>query len=180
MLMQTGGCRETRHSTRGYVLTLNRGPIYWESQRQTIIALSSAESGDVSLSSCAKMSPGCVASKVGTRSPLGEKATVASTMVLSDSTASLALVLAWNKYIDIKVHHVKDRLKNNVINLHYVASSEKCRGSADKKRRFPHAGQARQPFASQELRYVSCEYGNLGMEWKYQYVVCVFSLRTLQ
>ena len=49
-----GGCRATRKSTTGYVITINGAPIVWRTRRQTIIALSSAESEYIALSECAK------------------------------------------------------------------------------------------------------------------------------
>jgi len=49
-----GGDQETRRSTTGYLIAINGSPIYWKSCRQTVLALSSAESEYVALSSCAK------------------------------------------------------------------------------------------------------------------------------
>ena len=49
-----GGCKDTRRSTTGYVITINGTPIAWRTRRQTIIALSSAESEYIALSECGK------------------------------------------------------------------------------------------------------------------------------
>lgn len=48
------GCTTNRKSKSGFIITWNESPILWKSVRQTIAALSSAESEYVSLSTCAK------------------------------------------------------------------------------------------------------------------------------
>lgn len=84
----------------------------------------------MALSSCAKQVTWLrrLMWEVGTRSPFGDNATMALTMIFSDSTAAMAFaqneqVTARNKHIDIKVHHVNDLLKTNFIDLQYVSSS---------------------------------------------------------
>jgi hypothetical protein len=37
------GCPDSRRSTSGYVLMLNRAAVLWKSKRQSVVALSSAE-----------------------------------------------------------------------------------------------------------------------------------------
>ena len=49
-----GGCTETRHSTTGFIIIVNGGPLSWKSQKQMVIALSSAESEYVAMSTCRK------------------------------------------------------------------------------------------------------------------------------
>lgn len=49
-----GGCTESRHSTTGFLISVNGGPVTCNSQKQTVIALSSAESEYFAMSSCAQ------------------------------------------------------------------------------------------------------------------------------
>ena len=112
-----GGCVETRHSTSGYIITINGGPISWKSQKQTVIALSSAESEYIAMSSCAKQVTWLrrILWEIGVRRPfdVDDSTCMSPTCIFSDSTAAIAFaynetIAARNKHIAIKFHHLKD------------------------------------------------------------------------
>lgn len=122
---------ETRRSTTGFVISVNSSPVYWRSKRQAVIALSSAESEYVALSSCAKELSWIrkVYWKVCHQMPFNDGTMLPSTSIAMDSTAAQSLannsqVSARNKHIALKVHHVRDLLKNGMIHLVHVPSSE--------------------------------------------------------
>ena len=94
-----------------------------------MIALSSAESEYVALSECAKtvswMRKLCW--EVAHQEQWSEYIVFPSTGVAMDSTAAQALatneqVSGRNKHIDLKVHHVKELIRNKVIHLFHVPS----------------------------------------------------------
>ena len=126
-----GGCIETRHSTTGYIVSVNDGPVSCKSQKQSVIALSSAESEYVAISSCAKQITWLrrILWEVQEKRPFDadDSTGMPPTPVLSDSTTAIALarnevVAARNKHIQIKVHHVKELWRRNIVSLHYVPS----------------------------------------------------------
>jgi len=126
-----GGCKDTRRSTTGFLIAVNGAPVYWRSKRQTVIALSSAESEYLALSSCAKEVSWLrkLFWEVTHVKPWHEGITFEGTSVLIDSTAALSLatnphVSARNKHIDLKVHHVRELINCGIVVLCYVKSSE--------------------------------------------------------
>ena len=124
-----GGCKDTRRSTTGYIISINKAPILWKSRRQTVIALSSAESEYVALSECAKTLSWVrkLFWEIAHQRQWCESYSFPSTGIAMDSTAAQALatneqVSGRNKHIDLKVHHVKEFLKNKIIHLFHVPS----------------------------------------------------------
>ncbi len=45
-----GGCRDTRHSTSGYIFTMAGGAVTWSSKHQATVALSTIEAEYVAMS----------------------------------------------------------------------------------------------------------------------------------
>jgi len=124
-----GGDQDTRRSTTGYMIAINGSPIFWKSRRQTVIALSSAESEYVALSSCAKDVSWIrkLFWEICHQTPWSEHTTFAPTRIDIDSTAARSLatnaqVSAHNKHISLNMHHVRELLQNGVVELRHVAS----------------------------------------------------------
>ena len=125
-----GGCMDSRHSTTGYI-AVNGGPVSWKSKKQTVIALSSAESEYVAMSTCAKQITWLrrLVWEIVSKRPFDADDTscMPPTPVHSDSTAAIALaknetVTARNKHKDIKIHHLKDLWKRGIIRFLHVPS----------------------------------------------------------
>ncbi len=126
-----GGDKHTRRSTTGYVVTVNGSPIFWKSKRQTVIALSSADSEYVALSSCAKDVSWLrkLYWEVCHQTPWLEQLRFAPTQVLVDSTAAQSIAASWQasswtKHISLKHHHVRELIVNGTIVLCHVASKD--------------------------------------------------------
>ena len=126
-----GVCRETRRSTTGYVITINGPPILWRTRRQTIIALSSAQSEYIAMSDCAKHLSWTrkLFWEVAKKEPWHEEVKHKETSLATDSTAAKSLaenmnVSARGKHIDLRVHNVKELIRNKVIRLENVRSRE--------------------------------------------------------
>lgn len=122
-----GGCKESRRSTTGFVITVNEAPVFWRSKRQTVIALSSPESEYIALSSCAKELSWIrkLFWEVAHVTPWIDGTSFEGTEVLMDSTAAKSLAIndqvsARNKHIDLKVHHVREETSKGVIHLSHV------------------------------------------------------------
>ncbi len=121
--------------TTGYVITINEAPIVWRTRRQTIIALSSAESEYVALSDCAKYLSWTrkLYWEVAKKEPWTERVSFDVRRVYCDSTAAKSLtetkkISVRGKHIDLRAHHVKELLFNNIIQLIHVRS---CENTAD-------------------------------------------------
>lgn len=126
-----GGDEETRRPTSGYVVTVYGSPIFWRSKRQTVIALSSAESEYVALSACAKDVKWLrqLFWEICNQQPWRDEVKFVPTIIGIDSTAAISLatnqqVSARNKHISLKVHHVRELLARGVVQLRYVPSAE--------------------------------------------------------
>jgi len=124
-----GGCYETRKSTTGFLLTVNGAPIHWRSRRQTVVALSSAESEYIALSSCAKDVSWMrrIFWEIAHQEVWHDHISFQGTVMDADSPAAMSLaqnpqVSARNKHIDLKIHHVRDLIKRGVVILNYVMS----------------------------------------------------------
>ena len=102
-----------------------------EINKQSMIALSSAEAEYVSLSECAKQiiwlrKPFW---KVNNKSIWREETNFGPTNIKVDSTVAISIatndqVTARNKHIELKVHHIRTLLKNKHINLSHIPSRD--------------------------------------------------------
>ena len=124
-----GGCKETRRSTTGYIITINGTPIAWRTRRQTIIALSSAESEYIALSDSGKHITWSrkLYWEVANKEPWREEISFDASRIFIDSTAAMSLatnkqISARGKHIDLRTHHVRELLMTTVIELLYVQS----------------------------------------------------------
>ena len=101
------------------------------SQKQTVIALSSAESEYFAMSTCAQQITWLrrILWEIEARRPfdVDDSSCLPPTNLFSDSTAAISLaksdtVAARNRHTDIKVHHLKELCKRNTISVVYFAS----------------------------------------------------------
>ena len=117
------GCKDSRKSTSGWVLKLAGAAISWYSKRQSVVALSSAESEYISACSCAQevMFFRQLASSIGIELN-------GPTTVFSDSQSALAMIVnptnARSKSIDIKYHYVRGTVSSQNIRFKFVPTAE--------------------------------------------------------
>lgn len=123
------GCRDTRKSTSGSLVTVNAAVISWSFQRQHIVSLSSAEAEYIALSSCAKSVTWLrrLFAEMVLHRPLETERNLPPTMINSDNTAALTLttndqVPEQNKHIELKIHHVRDLRYKHIVEVDYVKS----------------------------------------------------------
>lgn len=126
-----GGCHETRRSTTGIIIKVNNAPIYWSSKRQTLVTLSSSEAEYVALSSCAKQVIWLrrLFYEMRTNKAITDEPKLPATVINTDSSSGLSLatkqvVSERNKHIDIKIHHVKDLIRDNIIIVNLIRTYE--------------------------------------------------------
>lgn len=117
------GCTESRKSRSGFVFLLNDGPISWSSQRQSIVALSTAEAEYVALANGAKEA-------IWLCKMLNELQIEHTTVPLFVDNQS-AIKLAENaefhkrsKHIDVRFHFVRDLVKRQDIEIKFVKSKD--------------------------------------------------------
>ena len=124
-----GGDIETRRSTTGYLIAINGSPLYWQSKRQTVVTLSSAEAEYVALSTCAKTISWFrnLYWEICHQTSWVEGTSFDPTRIAIDSTAAQSLasnstISTHNKHISLKFHHVCEMLKERIISLYHVRS----------------------------------------------------------
>ena len=113
------GDRSDRKSTSGYCFTFGSGLISWRTNKQTCVALSTAESEYVALSAATQQS-------VWLQQLLGDIGIKSNCPMTIFEDNQSAICLAKNqgdhpksKHIDIKYHYVRDMVKHNKIVLEY-------------------------------------------------------------
>jgi hypothetical protein len=117
-------CPITRRSVTGYLFQLHGGTITWHSSKQKSVALSSAEAEYMAVSDAAKEAvwiSGLLA-EIG----LGQSGPVT---IFEDNQAAIQIANdpkdhTRTKHIDIRFHHIRERIALGQINLKYVKSSE--------------------------------------------------------
>eukprot|EP00171_Calliarthron_tuberculosum_P000771 IDg771t1 len=139
-----GGCRGTRKSTTGYVITINGAPVAWKSRKQTVIALSSGEAEYGAPSECARQTSWLrrLFWEFSHKRPWSEGIVFPCTRVAVDSTTAQSLanceqISAKSKHIDLKYHHVKELVKSGIIRLVRVASAENIADLLTKALEYP-------------------------------------------
>lgn len=105
-------------------------PIYWKSQRQFLVALSSAEAEYVALSTCAINVSWLrrLYWEITHQHLFLMTAVMHPVTMFTDNTAALAISHSEqrslkSKHIDTKFDHVRDMLRQNAIQLQYIHSS---------------------------------------------------------
>ena len=105
----------------GYLFKLSNAAISWGSKRQPTVALSSTEAEYMALSSATNELL-WVKSLVDKLDPSQENITIP---IFSDnqSAISLASIDGYNsrtKHIDIRHHHIREKIKESIVSLNYI------------------------------------------------------------
>ena len=116
------GDKDGGYSTTGAVIDFGGAPIDWKSQLQTVVVISSVEAEYVALSKVCTMILH-LRHLLKTVSLEQEEATV----IFEDNTGALKLcrndkVTSRTKHVDIKFHHVRSLVKENVVNPTYIST----------------------------------------------------------
>lgn len=114
---------DKRRSYTGYVFLLADGAISWASTRQSTVALSSTEAEYMAVSTAT-----CEAVWLGMfRQEFESKQKQVMIKCDNQSAISLAEVEMFrkrSKHIDIRYHHIRDKVNSGVIGLEYVSSMD--------------------------------------------------------
>jgi hypothetical protein len=113
-----------RKSTSGYLFQMSGGAVTWKSQKQSCVALSTAEAEYIALSSATQES-------VWLRnltSELGSPAETPTT-IYEDNQSAIAMTKnpqfhGRAKHIDIKYHFIRENVNNGIIKLEYCPTEE--------------------------------------------------------
>ena len=122
------GDTRDRKSTSGFVFSMCGTPVSWRSKKQTVVAVSTCEAEYISLSSTSKEA-------IWLRRLVHDMLCdvnpeeLASTVIHSDNQGAIALaqnesINNRNKHIDIAYHYVRDVVRNKLIELKYLATTE--------------------------------------------------------
>ena len=118
------GDTSDRKSTSGYVFNLAGSPISWRSQKQSCIALSTAEAEYVALSLAAQET-------VWLRRLMEElnQDVTNPTIIFDDSQSATALAKnpqfhRKTKHIDIRYHFIRDQVEKGFVTIKYCASAD--------------------------------------------------------
>ena len=113
----------SRKSTSGYVFMLGGAPITWRSNRQSCVALSTAEAEYIALAGAAQEA-------VWLREFLTniDKGQRENTIIYDDSQAAVAMTQnpeyhGRAKHIDIKYHYIQEQVEKNVVTLKYCPTN---------------------------------------------------------
>lgn len=115
-----GSDTDKRRSCTGYVVNMSNGAISWCSQRQSIVALSTTEAEYISLSTA-------VREVIWLNQLAGECGDGGKTAVIihcdNQSAIDLAECEAYRprtKHIDIRFHHIREKIERGIIALDYI------------------------------------------------------------
>ena len=113
------GCVDTRKSRSGFIFMCNGRPICWYSQRQNIVALSTAEAEYIAFTHGTKEA-------IWLREMISEiEILIASVPMLVDNQSAIKLASNTEfhkrlKHIDVRFHFVSDVISDKKIEIHYV------------------------------------------------------------
>lgn len=123
---------DKRRSCTGYVVKMSNGAVSWCSQRQSIVALSTTEAEYIALSSAVReviwlqqLAKECDDGKQG----------IVVTYCDNQSAINLGESEAYRprtKHIDIRFHHLREKVEKRIIQLEYVATNEMVADSLTK------------------------------------------------
>ena len=125
------GCKDARKSTTGIIVTVNSAPGLWTSNRQHILSLSSAEAEYIAISTCGKSVIWLrrLFVEILSHEPLANEPILPPTIIRTDNTAAISLptkekLSERNKNIELKVRHVRDLRRNNVVEFEYLGTDD--------------------------------------------------------
>lgn len=138
------GCHESRRSTTGIIVTVNGAPIFWQSKRQTLIALSSAEAEYIAASQCGKQVVWLrrLFWELIKHQPIADEPVLPPTDILSDSTGAISLttkpsISKRNKHIDLKCHQLKDLYNRKIVAFKHIRTFDQPADMLTKPVSFP-------------------------------------------
>lgn len=111
--------KSTSKSTTGFMVNLANGIILWKSVRQTTIALSSTEAEYMAMSDCAKQ-------LTWIHQMINEIGFPMKTLTLrGDNQGSIFMAQnpitnARSKHINIRVHHIREKVDDGLIRLEFI------------------------------------------------------------
>ena len=115
---------DNRHSTTGNVFIMSSGAVSWLSQKQSTVALSTAEAEYIALGSATQEA-------IWLRQLLGDlKVNVSTPLeILEDNQGTIAMAKnpvghKRTKHIDIRHHFIRETVHNGVISLSYCPTKE--------------------------------------------------------
>lgn len=114
---------QDRKSTSGYVVLVFDNLVHYKTRKQSLVALSTAESEYIALSECAR-------EVMWIKNVLTDmELNVGSSVIYVDNQAALKLAASSGNYnrikhIDLKYHFIKDLVSGNFINLCYVNTND--------------------------------------------------------
>lgn len=115
---------DKRRSCTGQVIIMSNGAISWQSKRQATVALSSTEAEYMAMSSaiCEIIWMQQLASELDKNFKVG-------TTLLCDNESAQKLSLSdayrpRTKHIDIRYHHMRQKIEDGVINIEHVATTD--------------------------------------------------------
>ena len=118
------GSQPDRYSISGYAFAFGCGTISWRSKKQPIVALSTTEAEYIVMTDASKEA-------LWLRHFLEEIHPDFSIVVPLHSDNQSAIALARDnkfhqrsKHISLRYHHIRDRVKNNEISIHYIPSTD--------------------------------------------------------
>lgn len=126
-----GGCKETKHSTTGIVITINNTPVRLKSPRQSIVALSSSKAKHIVISSTARdlTWTHLLCWEVQFQTPFEFLSVVPTITILTNDNASNAIanqngLNAVTKCIVVKYHHLKSLVAESIIAFRHISTTE--------------------------------------------------------
>jgi len=115
---------DSRHSVGGFVFDVARGCVSWSLKKQVSVATSSVEAEHVTSANVTKEA-------VWLRTLLKEVSYPQSQAIIVHADNQGAIALAQNpishsraKYIDIRFHFIRERIKRNEIKLQYISTNQ--------------------------------------------------------
>lgn len=125
------GCTTTRKSTTGFIITVNNSPVSWKSLRQSSIALSSAEAEYIALSTTSKELTWIrrLLWEIQFKQPFSRLSLIPTIPIYCDNTAAISTafqpgVNARTKHFEVRLHHIRDLLSQNVISIRHISSED--------------------------------------------------------
>lgn len=126
-----GADSDKRRSCTGYVVNMSNGAISWCSQRQSIVALSTTESEYIALSTT-------VREIIWLKQLAKEVGNIQKNVIVhcdNQSAIDLGESEAYRprtKHIDIRFHHIREKIENGVIDLVYIPTEKMVADSLTK------------------------------------------------
>ncbi|PLW32067.1 hypothetical protein PCANC_24578 [Puccinia coronata f. sp. avenae] len=120
-----GNCPNTRRSHTGYISLLNNHIISWKSTKQCTVSLSSTEAEYKALSDAGKEASWLI----NLCQEIFPDNSITSAVVQIDNRGAIDLARSQvsqngfrTKHMDLRLHFIRDLLKNKIISLEYVSS----------------------------------------------------------